>query len=137
MRVGIAPQPLDLRDRFLYHKTTHREIYQRSLAARPDCDDMILWNRSGEAAATCFGNLVVSRGGRFFTPPVSAGLLAGTFREWLLSTGAIAEDVITLDEVRAGAPIYVVNSLRKWRPAVVLAAAGSAPARRRALAAVG
>jgi para-aminobenzoate synthetase / 4-amino-4-deoxychorismate lyase len=37
LTAGLAEVPVNSRDRFLYHKTTHRGVYERALAARPDC----------------------------------------------------------------------------------------------------
>ena len=46
-RVGLAPEPVDREDMFLYHKTTRRGVYERARAARPDLDDVLLWNEAG------------------------------------------------------------------------------------------
>src|SRR5690606_8477371 len=43
-KVCLAPQPIDRDDPFLYHKTTHRTLYERALAACPGYDDVLLWN---------------------------------------------------------------------------------------------
>ena len=42
LRVGLARRPVDPSDRFLYHKTTHRLVYESARAERPDVDDVIL-----------------------------------------------------------------------------------------------
>ncbi|HRJ75336.1 MAG TPA: aminotransferase class IV, partial [Anaerolineales bacterium] len=60
------------------------------------------------------GNLVVESNGKFFTPPISCGLLAGTFREHLLETGKIKERVIYKHELNQFEKIYLINSVRKW-----------------------
>jgi len=116
-RLGIAAAPIDPRNVFLRHKTTHRAMY--SDAARPDCDDVILWTANGDVTETTLGNLVVEIGGRKVTPPVDAGLLAGTFREELLERGDIVEGRVTLDDVRSAARVWIVNSVREWWPAEI------------------
>ncbi|NJN80179.1 MAG: hypothetical protein HC797_06770 [Anaerolineales bacterium] len=58
--------------------------------------------------------MVVEQNGDFFTPPISCGLLAGTFREHLLESGKIKERVIYKDELSSFSKIYLINSLRKW-----------------------
>ncbi len=123
-RLGLAAAPVDSQDVWLYHKTTNRQAYQAARASRPDCDDALLWNERGEATETDSANLVVRLGGRLYTPPVACGLLGGTFRAWLLEQGEVEERVIPVAELEKCDRIYIVNSIRKWREAVM--AGGSA-----------
>ncbi len=46
MIVALAKNPVDSQDVFLFHKTTHRFVYDQAKADFPDCDDVILWNES-------------------------------------------------------------------------------------------
>jgi len=80
VRVGLAREPVDSSTIWLYHKTTRREIYDQARAARPDCDEVILWNERGELTEACTANVVLDRAGDWVTPPVMSGLLAGTLR---------------------------------------------------------
>ena len=116
-RLKLAPTPVDSSDPFLYHKTTHRRVYDAARASCPDCDDVLLWNERGEITETCIANVVVELGGELVTPPVECGLLPGTFRTYLLDQGRVREDIITLDAVKRCTRLYVVNSVRKWREA--------------------
>ncbi len=118
-KVALTSAPVDIADRFLYHKTTRREVYDRARAARPDCRDVILWNDRGEVTESTFANVVVVVQGRKWTPPVSCGLLGGTFRQSLLDTGEIAEKVITCQELLAADAVFLINSVRRWIPVVV------------------
>jgi para-aminobenzoate synthetase/4-amino-4-deoxychorismate lyase len=104
-RVTLAKQPVDSSDRFLYHKTTHRDLYS---------DDIIMWNERGEITECGIANVVVRIDGELFTPPVSCGLLPGTFRGHLLDRGEIKERVITIEEFKNASEIYLINSVRKW-----------------------
>ncbi|MFC1452410.1 aminotransferase class IV [Verrucomicrobiota bacterium] len=113
-RVAISDRPVDACDPFLYHKTTNRRVYEEALARRPEAQDVLLWNEAGEMTETCNANVVVERGGRLITPPVSCGLLPGTFRAHLLEQGSIDEGVVTLDEAREAGSIRLINSVRKW-----------------------
>ena len=113
-RVALATQPIDSSDRFLFHKTTRRDFYDTQLAARPGCDDIIFWNERGEITESIIANVVVEVDGELFTPPISSGLLAGTFREELLEHGRIQERVITLDELRNAERVFLINSVRRW-----------------------
>jgi len=114
VRLGWAPSPVDDRDRFLYHKTTHRTVYDRARASRSDCDDVLLWNRRGELTESTTANVVLDIDGRLLTPPVSSGLLAGTMRGHLLMRGAIREAVLTKSDVQRCRSIRLINSVRTW-----------------------
>lgn len=107
-RVTLATQPVDSSNRFLYHKTTRRDLYS---------DDVILWNERGEITESGVANVVVEIDGQLYTPPVSSGLLPGTFRAHLLDRGEIKERVITIEELRNAREFYLINSVRKWMKA--------------------
>jgi para-aminobenzoate synthetase/4-amino-4-deoxychorismate lyase len=116
---ALAHEPIDSQDVFLFHKTTHRAVYERAKAECPDCDEVILWNDKGEVTEGCISNIVVDKDGSLITPPVECGLLAGTFREHLLRKGAITEAVVSLEDLRQADKFFLINSLRKWQPAVL------------------
>jgi para-aminobenzoate synthetase/4-amino-4-deoxychorismate lyase len=98
-RVGLANFPIDSSDRLLFHKTTQRDVYTSQLELRPDCDDLLFLNERGELTESSVANVVLNLGGKLVTPPVSAGLLAGTFRDQLVSDGEIEERTILVDDL--------------------------------------
>ncbi len=120
VRLGIAPAPIDAADRFLYHKTTRRQIYEQAKAARPDCDDVVLWNESREITETTVANIVAELDGERLTPALACGLLPGTFRARLIARGEVREARITLEQLRSAQRIHVVSSVRKWRAATLV-----------------
>jgi para-aminobenzoate synthetase / 4-amino-4-deoxychorismate lyase len=120
LRVALAPEPVSVNDRFLFHKTTNRKVYEDALASRPDCDDVILWNDSGEVTESTIANLVISIDGNLYTPPVHAGLLPGTLRAQLLEEGRVVERSIRREDLRAADEIFLINSVRGWLPAVLV-----------------
>lgn len=118
-RIGLARHPIDSRDPFLYHKTTHRRVYDQALAAAPGWDDVLLWNDQGELTESCLANIVVEQEGRLLTPPVRSGLLAGTYRGLLLSRGEISEQVLQLADLDRCDRIFLINSVRgRWEGTV-------------------
>ncbi|WP_040655345.1 chorismate-binding protein [Rubidibacter lacunae] len=120
VRLQLAREPVDAGDRFLYHKTTHRRIYDRALAERGNCDDVLLWNRDGEATETCYCNLVAELDGQLVTPPLHCGLLAGTYRSWLLKQGKISEQAIAVADLKRCNRLFVINSVQQWRSAILI-----------------
>ena len=73
LRVALAAEPVDSTAPLLYHKTTHRALYDQQLAARPDCDDVVLYNERGELTECCIGNLVLERDRVRYTPRSNPG----------------------------------------------------------------
>ena len=110
-KVCLAEKPVNSKDVFLFHKTTRREIYPPVPAA---FDEILLYNENEELTEFTIGNLVVEMDGELFTPTISCGLLAGTFRSHLLETGKIKERVIYKDQLGKCSKIFLINSLRKW-----------------------
>jgi para-aminobenzoate synthetase/4-amino-4-deoxychorismate lyase len=110
--VGLAGSPVNSNDRFLYHKTTRREVYQQKLAEVPGVDEVLLWNERGEITESTIANLVYEWEGELFTPPVEAGLLPGTYRAWLLKEGKASERRLRKSELAQCSRVYLVNSVR-------------------------
>ncbi len=115
MRVCLAKEPIHSRNIFLFHKTTHREVYESARKDFPECDDILLYNEHNELTEFTIGNLVIEMDGELFTPPISCGLLAGTFRTHLLETSQVKERIIRVDKLKNCSQIFLVNSVRKWQ----------------------
>jgi len=118
-RVKLSSKPIDSSDVFLFHKTTHRSVYDDALRDAGDCDDVILYNERGEITESTIANIVVAIDGKKLTPPVACGLLAGTFRAELLAKGEISERVITIAQLQQADRVYLINSVRGWVPALL------------------
>lgn len=109
-KVRLAEKPVNSNDVFLFHKTTRREMYP----SVQGCDDVLLYNERNELTEFTIGNLVVEMDGELFTPPISCGLLAGTFRAHLMETGQVKERGVYKSDLGKCAKIFLVNSVRKW-----------------------
>lgn len=114
VKVTLAKKPIDQNNVFLYHKTTNRDLYQMHF--EKGFFDTLLWNEKREVTEFTLGNIVVKLGNRWVTPPVSCGLLAGTFREKLLTEEKINEAIITIEDLQESSEIWLINSVRKWIP---------------------
>lgn len=112
----LASTPVDSRDRFLCHKTTRRDVYERHRAAQPDAFDVLLWNERQEVTEFTRGNVVVELEEKLWTPPRTSGLLAGVLRGELLDAGTIRERVVTVDDLARCTRVWFINSLRGWVP---------------------
>jgi len=120
IRLELAARPVDASDVFLYHKTTHREVYASAATGCREGDDVLLYNQLGEVTETVRGNIVVRCGEDLWTPPVSCGLLAGTYRAKLLAEGMIRERAVPLEMIPECDELFFINSVRLWRKARII-----------------
>ena len=110
--IVLSRSPVDSSDVFLYHKTTHRRVYDDALKACPGFGDVLLFNEKGEITESTIANMVVESHGGLWTPPVRCGLLPGTYRAWLLDRKQVRERTITIEEILHSPNVYLANSVR-------------------------
>jgi len=120
LRVAFALSPVDSGDSFLRHKTTRREIYEAARKERPGFDEVILYNERGEVTEATASNIVIGKNGELFTPPLFSGLLPGTLRAELVAGGELRERVILREELAGAEAIFLINSVRGRRRAVLI-----------------
>ena len=123
-RVAFAAFPIDIETPWLYHKTTCRRIYEEAREGVDGVDDVILWNSRDEITETTIANVIIEVGGEKLTPPVSCGLLAGVYREWLLERGEVREQVLTKEDVQNADHVLLINSVRGIMPAKLVSCPG-------------
>ena len=117
-RVCFATDRTDPGDQFLFHKTTNRALYNSRLAAasRAGFADVLFLNQRGEVTEGAISNVLIEKDGRWYTPPLSCGVLPGVYRRHLLETRPeIEERVLTLADVRNADAVYVCNAVRGLR----------------------
>lgn len=110
--VAVAREPIHSQDRFLYHKTTHRNVYDRARANQPGFHDVLLWNEKRELTESTVANLVLEIGGNLVTPKIDSGLLPGLFRAQLLQRKEVREERLLLEDLERSGRIYLCNSVR-------------------------
>jgi len=118
VRVSIASERMDPDNRFLFHKTTNRKIYDFAFAAASSAgfDDILFVNSRGEVTEGAISNVLIEKDGRWYTPPVACGLLPGVYRRFLLETRVdLEERIFTLDDVRNADAVYICNAVRGLR----------------------
>ncbi len=123
--LAVSDEPVDSTSRWLFHKTTNRDVYDSRARRHPDADDVVLVNERGEATETTIANLAVLLGGVWYTPPVECGLLAGVERGRLVERGVLRERVLGVEDLGRAQALALVSSVRGWRTAVVRAPAGT------------
>ena len=121
-RVCIARQRTDPADRFLFHKSTRRTLYDSAFAAATEAGfiDVIFQNSRGEVTEGAISNLFIEKSGHWYTPPLDCGVLPGVYRRYLLATRPeIEEKVLTLDELKAADSVYLSNAVRGLRRVII------------------
>ncbi|MBI3648196.1 MAG: aminotransferase class IV, partial [Actinobacteria bacterium] len=83
-------------------------------------EDVVLVNVRSELTETTIASLAVRIGGRWWTPPLDAGLLPGIERAALLEAGTLTERPIRVEELAGAQEIAVVSSVRGFRRAVLI-----------------
>ncbi len=77
---------------------------------------MLFLNLRGEVTEGAISNVFIEKDGRWFTPPIECGLLAGVYRRHLLETRPdIEERVLSLDDLRSADAVYLTNAVRGLR----------------------
>lgn len=103
-------------DVFLRHKTSVRARYDAAwrAAETQGAFDMIFFNERGELTEGGRSSVFVRLDGRWYTPPLTAGVLPGVMRSVLLADPAwsASERNITLDDLRAAQEVVACNALR-------------------------
>ena len=103
-------------DLFLRHKTSVRARYDAAWRAAESqgAFDMLFFNERGELTEGGRSNVFVRIGGRWYTPPLSAGVLPGVMRAVLLEDAAwgVVECPISREMLLRAQDIVVCNALR-------------------------
>jgi len=121
VRVVLAPGALNADPDWIRHKSTHRPWYARAsdwLQRHPHVFDVLYCNARDEVCEGARTNIYIRDArGRWLTPPLHCGLLAGVQRQALLNQGLVREAVITRAQLLGAQHIRVSNALRGWMDA--------------------
>ncbi len=81
---------------------------------------MLFVNTRGEVTEGAINNVFIEKQGRWITPPVGCGLLAGVYRRHLLETRSdVEEGIIRLHDLRTADAIYLTNAVRGVRRVIL------------------
>lgn len=90
------------------HKYEQRNALAKCYAQRGYCDDIIIVN-DGLLTDSYYGNIVLWKDGRWFTP--ESHLLAGTQRASLLDAKLIQTKPISVDDLKSFEKVKVINAM--------------------------
>ncbi len=116
VRLLLTDDVMPSGDSMLAHKTTLRRAYDAGWrgAEAVGAFDTLFFNEHGELTEGGRSNVFLRLAGRWYTPPLSSGLLPGVMRALLLEDPAwdATERTLTRDDLRAAEAICVCNALR-------------------------
>jgi para-aminobenzoate synthetase/4-amino-4-deoxychorismate lyase len=118
LRVMISTVRTDSTDRFLYHKTTHRRLYDAEYqkATALGYADVLFVNENGQLTEGAISNVFIVKDGCWYTPPMECGLLRGVYRSYLLDQNPqIKEAILKIKDLETADAIYICNSIRGLR----------------------
>lgn len=101
-------------DPFLYHKTTHRKLYDEEFkrySAR-GFFDVLFRNEKNQITEGAISNLFIRRRRRWYTPPVSCGLLNGITRQIMIKKHDAREKILYVKDLKGADEIVLTNSVR-------------------------
>ncbi len=94
-------------------------------AIRRGAEEALMLNQAGELAECAQSNVFLVRGGAVRTPPLTAGLLPGVTREYVLeiasSLGLDAREArLTPDDLQAADEVFITGTTREVTPVVAV-----------------
>ncbi len=121
LRITFSQKKTDRHDSFLSHKTTRRELYDMELASYREKGyfDILFTNKEDEVTEGAITNIIIQKDGRYLTPPLSSGVLPGTYREYLIKSGEIPleESILLREDILRAEKVFLINSVIKLREA--------------------
>ncbi len=112
--IKVSDRRVNTTDVFLYHKTTNRGFFDKEFSRAKSIGiyDFIFLNEKDEVSQGTITNIIIKKGDKLFTPPITSGLLNGCMRSFLLSTKQIKEKRLFLKDLYEADELYVMNSVR-------------------------
>lgn len=118
---AIYPEHTHSQNPMLAHKTSMRQLYNRALARAKSRDlfDCVFINEKNEVTEGARSCIFVQIDGRWYTPPLSCGVLPSVQRAYTLNDASlnVQERVLTLDDLRCAQAIRLGNALYGLHPA--------------------
>lgn len=114
IKVRIGHISVDSEDSYLYHKTTHRPLYEQEKVAalKEGYSEVIFTNQKGQLTEGTFTNLFLLKNSVLYTPPLRCGLLGGVLREHLLRKKRVIEKILYPNDIIKAERVFLGNSVR-------------------------
>ncbi len=116
--ISLSSQKINSQDIFRKYKTSQRDLYDQEYlnATHQGLYDYVFLNEKDEIAEASRHNIFVNAGGRWKTPPLSAGALPGIARQKAIAQFQASEEKLTIADIRHADEIILTNSVRGCVP---------------------
>lgn len=113
-KISVSKVPVSSNESMLYHKTTFRPWYDEAMEKIKSgaVFDEIFFNEKGELTEGARSNIILEINGKWYTPPLSCGLLNGVLRQKLVKQAKVQEKKLHLEDLKKADKIYCINSVR-------------------------
>jgi len=115
-RIAISAVKTNSSDKWLFHKTTNRSIYEseHDKYKRLGYYDVLFLNEKGQVTEGAISNVFIEKNGIYYTPPLECGVLNGIYRRFLFkkSGSGIREKIIYPKELLTADNIFLTNAVR-------------------------
>lgn len=108
--IALAPQCVNSNNVYLYHKTSNRKHFSVLTIGK----EYINFNQNNEITEFINGNIALLINHQWVTPDITAGLLAGTMRQFYLDNHTLSARTILKEELLIAEKIAFINSVRRW-----------------------
>ncbi|MCM8773237.1 MAG: aminodeoxychorismate synthase component I [Candidatus Omnitrophica bacterium] len=122
IKVKLSKNRVNSKNRYLYHKTTLRDIYDKEIeiARKQGFSEVIFTNEYSQLTEGTFTNIFLLIKGELYTPKLECGLLPGVFREYLLKSKQAKEKVLYPKDILEAEKFFLGNSLRGLMEGVLI-----------------
>ena len=114
--VTISSKLTDSSDKWLYHKTTNRGLYdyEYNRYRKLGFFDVIFKNEKGQITECAISNIFIKKGGIYYTPPIECGVLNGVYRRYLLQESKIKikEKIIYPEDLLKADSMLITNAVK-------------------------
>lgn len=117
-KIVTYPHPFNAKSPLQKVKATSYGEYLLAFKYAQDrnADDALLFNSEDFVMESSTANIIALIGGKWVTPPLSAGPLPGITRELLIEWGLLAERDLIFEELQRCESIALISSLRSIQP---------------------
>ena len=114
LKILISSEQTDSKSPYQYHKTDNRELYNSEFkkAQKAGYDEVIFFNENNELSEGAISNIFIQKDDKWFSPPISSGILNGTWRKNLIPALEAEEKTITMDDLKSAEDIIIGNSVK-------------------------
>jgi len=117
INVSISNEIIDNCDKFVYFKTTNRNLYnsELDLTRANGYYEVIFRNANKMFTEGAISNILIYRDGKFTTPPIEAGILNGCYRQYLIDKNLVEISNIDQNTLLEADSVILINSVFKLK----------------------